>query len=241
MADGLMTVVTENPPKAPEPKAETPDPTTALRGELDALKKENAVFTEVAKNATREAEKAKAFAATLTAKLQEAATSGDVAPGGDEAPTLDIRERMAEDPLAVMDEHYRARTAPLVDAVAQTQAKLAREVAVSKLSTELLPDKKTTVWGKYGEEIDKFLEPFPAAQRSSPDAYVAAAQWVRSKHIDEEISAAHQARIEEEKRAFSEAPTASAGAAAKKPVLSDAEKTVARKLGLTEEEYMEYR
>lgn len=200
----------------------------------------------VAREALRQSEAAKAYVSTLTATLKDSAERIAIARQGgganyEEQPSL--QERLNEDPEAVLEEHYNKRTAPIVRANLENQAKIVRELAVSKLNNVKLYDGGPSLWERYGDEVDQFLGQFPdVSTRAAPDAYEAAIQWVRSKHIDEEITEREKARNEAEKRAFVEGPTAGAAAGPRRKVaLTDVERAVAKGLNLTEEEYRQYK
>jgi hypothetical protein len=215
-----------------EPQKETtPDPVALARAEAAEYKK-------IAERALKESEDAKSYVANLTANLQQVAERQAARDAGGTAETPDIRQRMEEDPLSVMEEHYAARTRPLVAAVTEGQARISRELAINKLKQIKLPDEKTSVWDKYGKEIDEFMEPFGTDAKARPDSYEAAAEWVRAKHLQEEIQMARQADIEAQKRMFVEAPSSGGNAGGQvKKVLSDLEKEVARGLEMSEEDY----
>ena len=213
---------------------------------LAALEAENRTLQDVAKGATKEAEGAKAYVASLMSTLQAAAERGNgpLAEGQEQPDPENMKEQFDRDPLTFMDKHFQARTAPLVSQSLEISAKQNREIARLNLSQQKLWDDPDapTVWGRYGEKIDEFMSKFGPDVRSQADAYDAAVRWVRSQHIDEEL----KERIAKEKEranvTFAEGASAGAGAGKKKTiVLSDAEKTVARKLGITEEDYLQYR
>jgi hypothetical protein len=210
---------------------------------LAALEAENKQLVEVAKGATKEAEGAKAYVASLMSTLQNAAENGaGPLAGGEGGEQVDIKERFAEDPLRVMEEHYQARTAPLVEASQKTLADQNREIARLNLSSQRLWEGGPTVWDKYGKEIDEFMGQFKPEIRAQSSAYEAAVRWVRTKHIDDELKERLQHEKEKEKVAFMEGASGGAsGSKPKKPTLSDDEKRIAKKLGVSEEDYMRYR
>lgn len=222
-------------------KDETPeDPKAAL--ERAQAEKEEAL--RIARQALRETESAKAYVATLTSTIKDSAEKIAVArerrTEGYEEPSL--AERLQEDPEAVLEEHYNRRTAPIIRANLETQARQSRELAVMKLKNQPLYEGGPSLWDRYGEECDQFLSQFPAESRASPDAYDAAVGWVRSKHIDEEVAEREKVRREAEKRSFVESPTAGPqGGQRKKAALSDVERAVAKGLNLTEEEFLQYK
>lgn len=210
---------------------------------IAALENENQQVTTVAKGAAKEAENAKAYVASLMSTLQNAAENGNgpLADGG-EGDAESIHEKFSRDPLSFMDQHYQARTAPLV---AQNQEQVAdqnREIFILRSSQEKLWEGGPTVWGKYGEEIDKFMGKFPANVRAGKDAYAAAVRWVRSQHLDDEVKERLAAIRDAEKRPFLEGASAGGGGGKKvNATLSDREKEIARKLGVKEEDYLKYR
>jgi len=221
------------------------EPTIAeLRAQFE---QEKAALEAVAKGATKEAEGAKAYVSSLMSTLQAAAEKGNgpLANGNEEqVDPENVREQFDKDPLNFMDRHFQARTAPLVQQSLELTAQQNREIARLNLSNQKLWDDPDapTVWSKYGTEIDEFMNKFPPDVRSKADAYEAAVRWVRSNHVDDEIKERMAKQKERENVTFAEGASGGAGGGKKKTVvLSDAEKTVARKLGITEEDYIQYR
>lgn len=230
-------------PEAPHTEEQAPSNEEALA--VARAEREEAL--RVAREALRQTEAAKAYVSTLTATLKDSAERIAIARqsggGGEGYEQQTLQERLNEDPEAVLEEHYNRRTAPIVKASLENQARIVRELAVSKLNSQKLYEGGPSLWERYGDEVDTFLNQFPdVSTRAAPDAYEAAIQWVRSKHIDEEITEREKARNEAEKRAFVEGPSAGAASGPRKKVaLSDVERAVAKGLNLTEEEYRQYK
>ena len=204
--------------------------------DFDALKTENAKLREIAQNAAKQAEASQAQVSQIIDAMQRAAAEGTVS--SETAATL--AEQLQQDPERVLNEHYNKRTAPLMNAVTQNQAQVAKELAIRQLKEEILPDDKTSVWEKYGGEIEEFLKPYDVSLKTRVDAWTAAAQWVRSRHVKEEVQMVRAADAEKSNAHFSAAPTAAKGRAPAKKGLSEAQKKVAKGLGLTDDEYSEF-
>jgi len=214
-----------------------PDPAA----ELAEIKAKNVELETIARGAVKKAEDAEQYVSQLTTSLTAAAERISSRPGPNDQPAMDIRERLAEDPLSVLDDHFRARTGPLITAVAENNAKLNQEIAKSKFKSEKIPDTDKTLFDIYGEEVDQFMVNMPPETRAQAGSYEAAMQWVRSKHVDDEVALRYQGKIEREKRTFMEAPSSGPGNGRVKPTLNDIEKQVAKGLGLTEAEWLEYK
>jgi hypothetical protein len=203
-----------------------------VAAEFAKLAEENKELRRLAQGAVKESEASKAYVAQLTATLQGAAERVANRPDPNAPPAPSLQERLSEDPLSVLDEHFRARTAPLVGAAMENNARLNRELFITR------SDK--TLWNKYGDEVDKFMGDFPSETRAQAGSYDAALRWVRAQHLDEEIAEREAARKESEKRSFVEAATAAAGGRKEKPTLTELQKTIAKGLGISEEDYSSY-
>lgn len=201
------------------------------------LEQRYAELEKFAKSAVDRAERAESYQSQMLASLQ---TAAETAARGNQ-PQVDIRERFAEDPVAVLDEHFQARTAPIVGAVAENNARINRELAFVKFGNERIPGTEKTLADVYGKAVDEFLNNLPPQTRAQAGAYEAAMQWVRSQHIDDEIKLRMEGERERQNRAFMESPTSVGGNAGAKKTLSDIERTVAKGLGLTDEDYLKWR
>lgn len=228
-------------PTEPAGNAVAPAAVVDTIAQLAKLSEENVELRKIAQGAARESEASKAYVSQLTATLQEAAVrAGNRPPADGGPPQMDIRERMAEDPVAVLDEHFRARTAPLVSAVSENHARLNRELFLTRTAQNKDSITGKTLWDKYGNEVDKFMGDFPAETRAQAGSYDAALRWVRAQHLDEELVEREAARKESEKRSFVEGATAAAGGKKEKPALSDLQKTIAKGLGISDDDYTTY-
>lgn len=230
----------------PVEKPPEPDAAKASAERVAQLEAEKAELQRIATGAARDAEASKNYIRQLTANLQDAAEKHIVQPSGDGVdPKERLRERMSDDPLSVLDEHFRARTAPLVGQFAEQQAKMARELFKQQATgKEYVRDengKVVSLWDKYGKEVDEFLAEMSPEIRAQADSYDAAMRWVRSKHLDDELAEREAARIAAEKRSFVEGASGGPGRAKEKPVLSDIEKKIAKALEVSEEDYIKYR
>lgn len=222
----------EAPPSAPP---------AASSAEIEELKQRYDALEKVTKGAVQRADNAEAYVSQLTASLQDAAARATMGGGGTPPTQEDIRERFANDPVSVLDEHYRARTAPIVGAVTENLAKQNRDMAFMKFQQEKIPGTDKSLVEVYGKEVDEFMRNMPPDTRANPGTYDAAMKWVRSQHVDEEVEMRHQARVEAEKRAFVEGPASGSPGKPGKPSLTEIEREVAKGLGLTEEDYLQYR
>jgi len=225
-------------------EGEAKQPTVEDR--LAAIEAENVELRKVSTGAVRRAQEAEQFVNTLTDRLQQVANRGGAAPGGGAPPNEEevrqrLRERIAEDPASVLDEHYRTRTGPLVQGFLEQQGRTNRELFVTRLSAS--PEGKELITD-YMEDVDAFLKDFGPEHRASADAYDAALRWVRAKpdNLTKEIQKGIRREREKEKTHFVEAGTAGErGPKTQQRSLSDIEKQVAKGLGLSDEEYMKYK
>jgi hypothetical protein len=116
-----------------------------------------------------------------------------------------------------------------------------RELAFNKFKQEKIEGTDKSLADIYGEEVDEFMKNMPATTRADPGAYDAAIGWVRARHVNDEVKMRYEAKIENEKRAFVEAPSGGSGDRRVSKTLSDIEKQVAKGLGLAEDDYLKYR
>lgn len=237
-AQGDRSNIEQNSATKPE-EAAAPPTVEALATRLAAVEAEKAELSKFAKGAVARAEKADEYVARMTESLHMAAANASNRGTGEERVSLE--DRMREDPLSVMDEHYRARTAPIVESVTRTQAALSQQLATQRWKSDKLPGTDKTVYEVYGKELEDFMGKMPDATKADAGVYDAALNWVRAQHIDDEIKMRTEAVAARERREFVEGPGASGrrGPAAK--TLSDLEKEVAKGLGMEADEYVKYR
>ena len=136
---------------------------------------------------------------------------------------------------------YQARTAPIIAAVSENHAKMNKDLAFMKFDNMKIPGTGKSLNDVYGGEVEEFMQNMPAETRSQAGSWDAAMQWVRSKHVDDEVKMRVEAVKENEKRSFMEGPGNISSAGPAKKSLGDLEKTVAKGLGLSDEEYLTYR
>src|SRR5213080_2789784 len=243
------TIATEDPPevkpagggedegdKKPPEKA-TVDKTAER---LAALEAENQALRAKTDKSEKDAAGAQAYVQQLISSLGVAATRTEQPRGdGDGAdPVEQLRERMNDDPIGVLDQHFQSRIAPLANTYAENQAALNRQLTAERLSRD---EVNRELWQKYEKEVDDFMSTMPGQVRVQPNAYENAFKFILAQHLDEVIEHRTSKKTEAEKRAFVEPATAAEGARPKKVDLSDLEKQVARGLGLTDEEYIKWR
>lgn len=242
MADQLQNDQVANPQpegNRSEPEQISPGATAAVPAkEVEELRAKYAELENFAKGAVKRAEQADNYVAQMTASLQAAAVSASQPQQGQ---PMDIRERFAEDPVGVLDEHYRARTAPIVSAVAENNARINKELSFVKFQNQKIPGTDKSLIDIYGDKVEEFMQNIPAETRAQAGAWEAAMQWVRSQHVDDEVKMRMEAVKEAEKRAFMESPSSIGAAGPAKKTLSELERTVAKGLGLSEDEYVTFR
>lgn len=242
MADQAIQTTTELGPdgKPKETRSNNEQTSQAAPSNQPDWEKKYGELENIAKNAVKRADDSEAYVRQLTTSLQEAAARAGNRPQADEQP-IDWSERIAQDPIGVLDQHFQARTAPIIASVAENNARQNRDFAFMRFSQEKIPGTETSLADKYGEEVDDFMKNMPATTRAEAGAYDAAMQWVRSKHVNDEVDMRYQAKVEAEKRAFVEAPTGGPGDRRPGKTLSDIEKQVAKGLGLSDDDYLKYR
>lgn len=224
--------------KEPEKDPAAPDP----KVEADRLRAENEELKTFAKGAAKRAQDAETFVSNLTGRLERVAASAQQQrgePGGD--PKERLRERIAEDPASVLDEHYQARTQPLVRGFLDQQGRMNRELFITRMNQT---EDDREVLKAHLEDVDDFLKDFEPEHRASPDAYDAALRWVLSKPENFKKEVARQLAKEREKNNthFVEPGTKGERQPREgKKQLSSIEQEVAKGLGLSDEDYMKYK
>lgn len=225
-----------------EPKKEEPayDP----KAEIERMRAENEELRTLTRNTLKRATDAEGFVQNLTGKLEEIAARRGDGPTSHVDPNEirdRVRERINEDPMSVLDEHYRSRTAPLVERFQEQQGQTNRQLFMARMSNS---EEGREVLKDYMEEVDGFLKDFGPEHRAAPDAYDAALRWVLSKpdNFQKEVERRVRKEREKEKTHFTEAGTSGERAPREtKRELTALEKEVATGLGLSEEEYIKYK
>lgn len=244
MSGQLMTENKEELPSSKieqvseKPNEEAPKVDIAkLAAEHEELKSRYNALENVSKGAIQRAERADATLAQMTESLRTAASR--VSERSEPAP--DIRDQLAEDPVGVLDRHYAARTGPIVESVQENLARMNRETARIRWANEKIPGTDKSVLDVYGEKVDEFLGNLPSASKANSDAYDAALKWVRGENFEGEMQMRLAAIKEQEQRAFAEGPSSAATGAPVKKTLTDVERTIAKGLGVSDEDYISYR
>src|SRR5438094_9868395 len=243
------TIATEDPPEPAKPAGGGEDgggkppeksavDKTAER--LAALEAENQALRAKTDKSEKDAAGAQAYVQQLISALGVAATRTEpTRSDGDGAdPVEQLRERMNDDPIGVLDQHFQSRIAPLANTYAENQAALNRQLTAERMGRD---EVNRELWQKYEKEVDEFMSTMPGQVRVQPNAYENEFKFILAQHLDEVIEHRTSKKTEAEKRAFVEPATAAEGARPKKVDLSDLEKQVARGLGLTDEEYIKWR
>jgi len=210
-----------------------------LEARFEELKKENASLRETAAKAVKDAEGAKAYVQTLVQRIEEAANRPNPPPGpaagidpNDPDARAAIRERLESDPIGFMNAHFQERIRPLANFALDNQAALNRQLAADRLKDE--------DWADYADEVDEFMQGMPPEVRAKPGSYEAAFRFVLSKpeNFEKVVAKRMNRKLEQEKGAFVERPSGGANRTPSKPVLSDVEKTIAKGMGISEEDWI---
>lgn len=229
-------------PEKPKEEEKPKEPAFDAKAEIEKLRAQNEELQNVTKGALKRATEAESFVSNLTGRLERVAERHTAGPTADEGDVREkLRERIAEDPMSVLDEHYRSRTQPLVQRFLEQQGRTNRELFITKMSNS---DDGREVLKDYLEEVDDFLKDFDPEHRAAPDAYDAALRWVLAKPQNFQKEVKRQLNKEREKEKLHFVEPGAAGERAPKETkrsLSAIEKEVAVGLGLTEEEYLKYK
>ena len=207
-----------------------------LTARLTALETENTRLKETTEKEVRDSEGAKAYVQNLIAQVQEAANRGPAPPDmSDPNVKESIREKLNEDPVGFMNAHFQERIRPLATFALDNQAALNRQLAAERLKGE--------GWDEYEGEVDEFMGAMPPEVRAKPGSYEAAFRFVLSKpeNFEKVIQRRMAAKLQTEQNAFVERPSGGVNRAPAKPALTDLEKSIAKGLQITEEEYMQFR
>jgi hypothetical protein len=211
-------------PPAPDPK-------------VAALEEKYSKLEEFARAAVGRAERSESTMQQMTASLQAAAQRQ---PQSNEPP-VDIRERMADDPVSVLDAHFADRTGPIVRSVTENIAEMNKSNAMLRFGQQKIPGTEKTMMDVYGSELEKFAEGMPLESRANPKFYDSALQWIRSNNVDKEVELRMAGEREKEQRHFAEGSASAGTNAPVKKSLGDVEKQVAKGLGLSDEDYIKFR
>lgn len=220
--------------------AEKPEEKIDFKAELDKMKAENEELRTLTKNATKQAHDSETFVNVLTEKLSQVANRREV-PNDGVDPRERLRERISDDPASVLDEHYQARTGPLVQRFLEQQGQTNRQLFITKMG---MSEEGKEALKDYLEDVDNFLKDFGPEHRASADAYDAALRWVLSKpdNFNKEVERRIKKEREKEKVHFVEPGSGGERVAREqKRELSALEQEVAKGLGLSEEDYVKYK
>ena len=233
---------TQNEPGGETPPAKEPT-VTELQQMLEASNKDREAARLDAVNARRESEGAQAYLQNLLGTMRTAAEAGNRGAAPVDERTL--AEKLSENPEGVLDEHFRARMGPIVNAYLQNQDLQNRELAKERmLRDDSLKDAEgVSFWTKYEKEVDQFMAGMPAEIRARPGTYERALKFVMAEHIDE-VADAKAARIAKqrearERGAFVEGPTGAAPRTRQPEGLTSLEKEIAKGLGMTEKAFLD--
>lgn len=207
---------------AEEPKAD--DPKVDVGKEIEQLRADVAKYKETAERAQVEAERSKSYLGAVVGKIQEVAAKAK--PASKE----EIRERLSEDPEAVLDEMFQARVAPLLQENYKNLDATSREVTKQKLGE---------TWKTYEKEVDEFMGNMPMDVRARPDAWESALAYVRSRHIDEEVEARVKRKLDKSTNMENASPSSPSKPARRG--LSTDEKAIAKGLEISEEDWVKQR
>src|SRR5215831_15683248 len=228
------------PPTPPEGGASKPEAETKGEekpNEMDALKAELAEMRQTAMKAQRDAAASQEYSQRIITELQMAAAghqaSRESAPVDPEA----LRERMQENPEAVLDAHFATRMRPLIEQNLELQAGTAQTLFETKY-------KDDEDYLEYKDEFARFIRGLPADTRAQPAAWDNALDFIKSKHLNEIANRRAQRLIEKrtalEKGAFVESGSAGGGKKTERVTLSDDQRSIAKGLGMSEEDYIHW-
>lgn len=131
------------------------------------------------------------------------------------------------DPVNFLENHFKTRTAPLAEQTLRTTAQLVKDQAKSKHKD----------WDKYEKDIDEIMNQAPLELRTDPSVYEFAYDSALGKAY-KKILAEQDARAGMETEPGNGIPAKNSP---KKEPLSDEEKRVASRFGITEDEYRDNR
>lgn len=218
----------ENTPKTGELKAD--EKKDDHKAALDALRAEHEATKARLVQAEDNANKSQAYSRQILERIQLAASQNQQTTDNGQT---EFRDRMNENPEAVLDEHFKSRIAPLAEMSLANQS----QVNLQMLDSRMANDED---WTKYRPEVVAFMEKTPLELRAQPNSWDKAFNLVKSEHLDEIIERKSAKRTQAEKAAFVEPPSGGQKPQPKKIQLSDAQKEIAKGLDMTESEYMEW-
>lgn len=163
------------------------------------------------------------------ALLQELEKSRQVAQPKTEEELKREREReFFTDPISFLEKHHSERLAPIVNQYLEDQAKLQREFARQRIGER--------EFRKFEKRIDELIQGVPLAQRARPETWdiaytVALGEEARKSIVERAAKEGY----------YVEAETLAPKEKEKKPELSEEERKVAARFGMTDEEYIKWK
>ncbi len=219
-------------PKAPEGEAK-PKEGPVPNADLDAIRAENASLRESVQKATKDAAASQAYVQEIVSRLQAAAATRGMASEENGEPGPSLSDRMSQDPVSVLDEHFAARMAPLINQSLEYQVNQARELFEQRMSTD-------EEFNEYKGELEEFMKGIPPQVKAQPKAWADGLNFIRARHIDEIVEKRSKRTLARDKAAFVEGQGASA-TTPKGPVMLNADqKAIAKGLGIPEDEYLKW-
>lgn len=175
-----------------------------------------------------ELEKLKAEIAQKDALLQETLQKAAPPPKTEEELKREREKEFFTDPISFLEKHQAERLAPIVNQYFEDQAKLQREFARQRIGEK--------EFRKFEKRIDELVQGVPVAQRARPETWdiaytVALGEEVRKTMAEKAIKEGYY--VETEAGAPKETE--------KKPTLTDEERKVAARFGMSEEDYIKWK
>lgn len=238
MADPVVDAGTPPATGAPSPEGtaaadgtatQTPD----VAADVAALKQELAEARRTAEQARLDGETVKRATMQLIAQIQAAQQQPDD-DGTD--PKARFREQLEQDPQAAIDQLMVERMGPVLRQQYQQQSTLAKQEAQRIADAEGWGEE----WAEYAEATDKFMADVPLDRHVNPKTWVDAfkLQLVMSGNFDAVAQKRGDKARTREKQMQTEGASLGRIAPTGPPRLSEAEKRMAKAIGMSEADYL---
>lgn len=216
-----------------------------LEGKHKTLETEHTTFKGRVEKAEKDADTAKRWLAYVTNKMGEADRAAKEEERQQEAQSEEerLRKLHGEDPLAAMDAHFRMRMEPVLNQHLSSQAEVMRSQArLDYIEAGKTPEEQRSrraTWDKYQGELDQFMGGMNPSLRSQKNAWLDGLQFVRSRHVDDEIREQNEAQAKRNSE-MTEGRGEAAPTARPKRALNSLEMEIAKEFEMSPDEWREY-
>lgn len=223
----MPTPAEVTPTETPKGDATPPD-AAALQAQLAEKDAEIAKRDSALLEANKNVEAARTYVQGVATQLQANAARPTTTP--EETDNRDFAERFNEDPEAALDKMFEERVRPVYQEYAHNTAIQNRDT----LRRDIGEDE----WKEFGAEIDTVMAGYDDTVKARPDAYKVAYDMIRGRNVEKITDKKLNDKIEREKKQQTEGASPPGTKKTAPDSLSDAEKQVATKFGLSDKEYI---